>query len=81
MVNNFADGSTTEDLKFEWDPTQSRPVITSSDLFMGQFAIEETIWTTHMMKYSSGKLYTECKYGGSLGRTGPSCAKSRLVRP
>ena len=24
---------------------------------------------------------TECKYGGPLGRTGPSCAKSRLVRP
>ena len=26
-------------------------------------------------------IYTECKYGGPLGRTGPSCAKSRLVRP
>ena len=26
-------------------------------------------------------VYTECKYGGPLGRTGPSCAKSRLVRP
>ena len=26
-------------------------------------------------------LYTECKYGGSLGRPGSSCAKARLVRP
>ena len=25
--------------------------------------------------------YTECKYGGSLGRLGSSCAKTRLVRP
>ena len=25
--------------------------------------------------------YTECKYGGSLGRPGSSCAKARLVRP
>ena len=26
-------------------------------------------------------LYTECKYGGSLGRPGSSCTKARLVRP
>ena len=26
-------------------------------------------------------IYTECKYGGSLGRPGSSCAKARLVRP
>ena len=26
-------------------------------------------------------LYTECKYGGPLGRPGTSRAKSRLVRP
>ena len=25
--------------------------------------------------------YTECKYGGPLGRPGSSCAKARLVRP
>ena len=25
--------------------------------------------------------YTECKYGGPLGRFGSSCAKARLVRP
>ena len=25
--------------------------------------------------------YTECKYGGSLGQRGSSCAKARLVRP
>ena len=25
-------------------------------------------------------VYTECKYGGSLGRPGSSCAKARLVR-
>ena len=25
-------------------------------------------------------LYTECKYGGPLGRPGSSCAKARLVR-
>jgi len=27
------------------------------------------------------KLYTECKYGGSLGWPRSSCAKARLVRP
>ena len=26
-------------------------------------------------------IYTECKYGGSLGQPGSSCAKARLVRP
>ena len=25
--------------------------------------------------------YTECKYGGPLGRPRSSCAKARLVRP
>ena len=25
--------------------------------------------------------YTECKYGGPLGRPGSSCAKARLMRP
>ena len=25
--------------------------------------------------------YTECKYGGPLGRPGSSCTKARLVRP
>ena len=25
--------------------------------------------------------YTECKYGGSLGRPGSTCAKARLLRP
>ena len=27
------------------------------------------------------QVYTECKYGGPLGRPGSSCAKVRLVRP
>ena len=26
-------------------------------------------------------MYTECKYGGPLRQTGPSCTKSRLARP
>ena len=29
----------------------------------------------------NGDVYTECKYGGPLGRPGSSCAKARLVRP
>ena len=30
---------------------------------------------------AKANLYTECKYGGSLGRPGSSCAKVRLVSP
>ena len=30
---------------------------------------------------TKANLYSECKYGGSLGRPGSSCAKARLVRP
>ena len=33
------------------------------------------------IKRSKVCLYTECKYGGPLGRPGSSCMKARLVRP
>ena len=33
------------------------------------------------MSTHPGRVYTECKYGGSLGQPGSSCAKARLVRP
>ena len=41
---------------------------------------------THAMSFKEKlskkiKQYTECKYGGSLGQPGSSCAKARLVRP
>ena len=34
-----------------------------------------------MILFVRSKVYTECKYGGSLGRPGSTCAKARLVRP
>ena len=33
------------------------------------------------LKIRGAYQYTECKYGGPLGRPRPTCAKARLVRP
>jgi len=35
----------------------------------------------HMKGFSRGLVYTECKYGGPLGRSGTSSVKARLVSP
>ena len=34
-----------------------------------------------MNENDTTKKYTECKYGGPLGRPGASCVEARLVRP
>ena len=45
---------------------------------------QEPLWLLNVIEdvcYFLGVLYTECKYGGPLGRPGSSCAKARLMRP
>ena len=37
--------------------------------------------STNIIFRSHLTIYTECKYGGPLGRPGSSCAKARLERP
>ena len=40
-----------------------------------------SVWICKNMATEISLIYTECKYGGPLGRPGSSCAKARLVRP
>ena len=52
------------------------------ELFLGKLAI--ILWVGDVVFLDEvywPMVYTECKYGGPLGRPGTSCLKARLVRP
>ena len=40
----------------------------------------DSLYVKHELPSKKVKQYTECKYGGPLGRPGSSCAKARLMR-